>query len=49
MSLLADRYVPSFTLGQMIATMVPYAMMIFFVGTLLLLGFLAFNVPLGPG
>jgi p-aminobenzoyl-glutamate transporter AbgT len=33
----------------MIATMVPYAMMIFFVGTLLLLGFLAFNLPLGPG
>jgi aminobenzoyl-glutamate transport protein len=45
----AVRYVPSFTLGQMIATMVPYAMMIFFIGTLLLLGFLAFNLPLGPG
>ncbi|TVQ44146.1 MAG: AbgT family transporter [Gammaproteobacteria bacterium] len=45
----AVRYVPSFTLGRMIATMVPYAMMIFCIGTLLLLGFLALNLPLGPG
>lgn len=35
--------------GQMIATMAPYAMTIFFVGMPLLLGFLAFNLPLGPG
>ena len=45
----ALRYQPGFTLGNILAMMVPYSIAIFFVGTGLLILFVLSGLPLGPG
>jgi len=43
------RYVPGFSVGSLIAAMLPYSIGFFVVGTGLLLGWIALGWPLGPG
>jgi aminobenzoyl-glutamate transport protein len=45
----AARYQPGFGLGPMLALMLPFALVFTALGTLVLIGFVALGVPLGPG
>jgi aminobenzoyl-glutamate transport protein len=45
----AQRWVPSFGLGSLAATMLPYSMWILIVGLVLTVGWVALDLPLGPG
>lgn len=45
----AARYVPGFSLGTLIATMLPYSLAFLIAGLALLGVFFAFDLPLGPG
>lgn len=43
------RYVPGFNIGSLIATMLPYSIAFLIAATALLLGWIALDLPLGPG
>ncbi len=45
----AARYVPHFSIGSMIATMLPYSIGFFLAGTTLLILFVVSGTPFGPG
>ena len=44
-----QRYVPGFSVGSLIAAMLPYSIAFMAGGTALLLGWIALDLPLGPG
>lgn len=44
-----QRYVPGFSVGSLIAAMLPYSVAFLIGGTTLLLGWIALDWPLGPG
>jgi aminobenzoyl-glutamate transport protein len=45
----AQRWNPKFGLGSLAATMLPYSMWILIVGVAMTIGWVALNIPLGPG
>jgi aminobenzoyl-glutamate transport protein len=45
----ANRYEPKAGIGTMIATMLPYSLVFLIAWSLLLVGWIAFGLPLGPG